>query len=68
MTIDQELAAKLLDSSEIELFTIKPVIYENPKLDLDLPKLNTMVCMIIKLINWLASQKKMSLWDTHLHI
>ena len=43
VTIDQELAAKLLDSSEIELFTIKPVTYENPKLELDLPKLNTMV-------------------------
>jgi len=41
-TIDQELLAKLLDSSEIELFTIKPVTYENPKLELDLPKLNTM--------------------------
>merc|ERR1719282_1746955 len=31
--LNQELAAKLLDSSEIELFTIKPVTYENPKLE-----------------------------------
>ena len=43
MNKDKELEARLLDSAEIVLFTNKPSIYENPKLKLDLPKLNTMV-------------------------
>jgi len=43
VTMNKDLEARLLDSAEIVLYTTsKPLIYKNPELKLDSPKLNTM--------------------------